>query len=262
MKILGMVKASLIDYPQKTSTVLFIGGCNFRCGYCHNPELVLCAESQDYMANNMSDGQDIIRGKNKSNSDDEIKFNPNMQNSISQDDVFDFLKRRKRFLDGVVISGGESTIHPELPDFISQIRALDYAVKLDTNGTNPEVLEKLIVNKQLDYIAMDIKGTLAQYEEICEVKVDKEAIKKSINLIMNSKLDYEFRTTVCREFMTTQNLPELCKMIEGAKKYCLQSFKNPGIILNPNKSYSAHSEAEMRALGDIAGPYVNRLIIR
>ena len=241
MKILGMVKASLIDYPHKASTVLFIGGCNFRCGYCHNPELVLCGESE-------ATGKDTIKG--------------GVRGEIGQEELFDFLKRRKRFLDGVVISGGEPSIHSELPEFIEKINALGYAVKLDTNGTNPEVLEKLIANKQLDYIAMDIKGTLAQYEEICEVPVDEEAIIRSIKLIMNSGTDYEFRTTVCRQFMTTQNLPELCEMIKGAKKYCLQSFKNPGTILSPNKSYSAYSEDEMKALGDIAGLYVNRLIIR
>ena len=259
MKILGMIKASLIDYPKKASTVLFIGGCNFRCGYCHNPELVLCGEGA---AIRNFTGQNIIMGANESNVEGEIKVEANKQNFISQDDVFEFLNRRKRFLDGVVISGGEPTVHAELPDFISQIKALGYAVKLDTNGTNPDVLEKLIASKQLDYIAMDIKGSLAQYEEICEVQVDTEAIKRSIKLIMSCGINYEFRTTVCREYMTSQNLPELCKMIKGAKKYCLQSFKNPGIILSPNKSYSAYSEVEMKALGEIATAHVKQVIIR
>lgn len=237
-----MVKASLIDYPKKTSTVLFTGGCNFRCGYCHNPELVLCGVSE------------IDR--------DETSHDANSQNAINLQEIFAFLKRRKRFLDGVVISGGEPTIHPELPDFISQIKDLGYAVKLDTNGTRPEVLEKLIANRQLDYIAMDIKGTLAQYPEICEVLVDTEAIKKSIALIMNSGINYEFRTTVCQEFMTSQNLPEIGEMIRGAKKYCLQSFKNPGTILSTDKQYSTYSESEMKALGMIAEEYVEQVVIR
>jgi len=227
MKILGIVKASLIDYPKKTSTVLFIGGCNFRCGYCHNPALV------------REEGEEI-----------------------SQEDVIAFLKRRRRFLDGVVISGGESTIHSELPEFIERINALGYFVKLDTNGTNPKVLEELIANRQLDYIAMDLKGSMNQYPDICEVPVDTGAIRKSIKLIMNSGIDYEFRTTVCREHMTADSLRSLCEEIRGASKYCLQSFKNPGVILSPNKSYSAYSELEMKVLGAVAKGYVNQVIIR
>ena len=227
MRILGIAKASLIDYPKKTSTVLFIGGCNFRCGYCHNPQLVI------------EEGEEI-----------------------SQEDVFAFLKQRKRFLDGVVISGGEPTIHKALPIFIEKINNLGYAVKLDTNGTNPKVLAQLIADRQLDYIAMDLKGSLDQYADICEVPFDTGAIGQSIKIIMNSGVDYEFRTTVCREYMTDDTLRALCGEIRGASKYCLQSFKNPGTILRQDKQYSAYSEAEMRALGTIAEGYVKQVILR
>ncbi len=227
MKVLGLTSVSLIDFPKVASTVVFTGGCNFMCGYCHNPDIAL--------------------GKG---------------DEIDHEEIFAFLKKRKRFLDGVVISGGEPTIHPDLPDFIRQVRALGYLVKLDTNGGRPEVLAKLIDEGLLDYIAMDVKGPFSRYSEIVGAAVDIAAIERSIALIMTAGVDYEFRTTVCREYLDQDDLIALLASISGAKKYCLQSFRNPGAILCPDKAFTAYSEEEMKALGAVAEGYVEKVVIR
>ncbi|MGC8971837.1 MAG: anaerobic ribonucleoside-triphosphate reductase activating protein, partial [bacterium] len=164
MLIGGLQKFSLIDYPGKISAVIFTKGCNFRCPYCHNPELVIF------------DGKDLIE----------------------EDYIFSFLREKRGKLDGVVLTGGEPTLQSDLINFLKEIKGLGFFTKLDTNGSNPEVIERLLEEKILDYIAMDIKANLEKYNDVTHSNVDIEKIKKSIDIIMHSGIDYEFRTTIVR----------------------------------------------------------------
>jgi len=191
MIIAGFQKSSLIDYPAELSAVIFTQGCIFRCVYCHNPELV-----------------------------DPKLF----QEPITKEEIFDFLHKRKKQLDGVVITGGEPTIHSDLPEFIRKIKEMGYKVKLDTNGSNPEMIELLIKEKLIDYIAMDIKAPLKKYPKITKVKIDTDKIKKSIKLIMDSNLKYEFRTTIVKSLLSFDDILEIAKSIKGADLYVLQKF--------------------------------------
>ena len=191
MKIGGLQKFSLIDYPGKICAIIFTQGCNFRCGYCHNPELVKPE---------------------------------NFEKSVPKEEVISFLKSRTEQLEAVVITGGEPLLQKDLIEFISIIKDLGFAVKLDTNGTSPEIIERLINGKLIDYIAMDIKAPLRKYEEVVNVKVDLDKIKKSIKLIMSSGIDYEFRTTIVKSQLSIADILEISKLIKGAKLYILQKF--------------------------------------
>lgn len=205
-KIAGLQKTTFIDFPEKIACIVFTQGCNFRCGYCHNPELF-----------------------------------ENKEPVLSVPAFFEFLNKRKGKLDGVVITGGEPTLHKELKDFIKQIKDLEFLVKLDTNGTNPNLLEELFSENLLDYVAMDIKAPLDKYKSIVNVDVDEKTIQKSLDLIMNSGVDYEFRTTVLKSQLSIKDFEEICKTIKGAEKYYLQTFV-PSKILDENlmseKSYT------------------------
>lgn len=191
VKIGYLQKCSLIDFGSYLSAVIFTQGCNFKCPYCHNPELVC----------------------------------PSLFNkSIYVDEVLSFLKTRQGKLDAVVITGGEPTLHKNLPEFIKQIKSLGFKVKLDTNGTNPSMLKSLIANNLLDYIAMDIKGPKAKYKYIVRAEVDMEAITKSYDLIVNSNIDHEFRTTVVDELMDEQDIKQIATDFGNFKRYFIQNF--------------------------------------
>jgi len=191
MKIGGLQKFSLIDYPDKVACVVFTQGCNFRCPYCHNPELV----------------------------------KPEMfLESLNEEEFFDFLKERKGKLDAVVITGGEPTLQYDLIEFIKKIRDLGFLIKLDTNGSNPGMLKEIIDQKLVNYVAMDIKAPLDKYESIAGTKTDIKKIKQSIELIKNSGIDYEFRTTVVKNMLSPEDLEQIGKEIKGAEKYFLQKF--------------------------------------
>ena len=195
MFIGGLQKTTLIDYPGKVACTVFLAGCNFRCPWCYSPELVLSEE---------------IRKLSK----------------ISRKDFFKFLKSRKGLLDGVVICGGEPTINKDLPDFIKQIKKLGYLVKLDTNGSNPEILKKLIKQKLIDYVAMDVKAVLGkEYKRATGGRANLNNIKKSINLIKNSEIDYEFRSTIVPGIHSKENIIKMAKQIGPAKTYFLQGFR-------------------------------------
>lgn len=191
MNIGGLQKFSMIDYPGKLSAIIFTLGCNFRCGYCHNPELVLPE-----------------------------KFNP----SLKEKEIFKFLKTRVKKLDAVSITGGEPTLQPDLLQFMKKVKDLNFLIKLDSNGTNPNMLKEIIDAKLVDYIAMDIKAPLEKYKEVINHSVNLENIKKSIQLIMDSKLDYEFRTTIVKSQLSVKDLINIGKLIQGAKIYYLQKF--------------------------------------
>lgn len=195
----GLEKFTLVDYPGKTACALYTIGCNFRCPYCHNPELV-----------------------------DET-----VETRIDEREVFDFLDSRKKMLEGMVITGGEPTIHGDnLFNFMKNTKEKGFLVKLDSNGTSPDFLERAISEKIVDYIAMDIKAPLQKYEQVAARPVDLEAIQKSVRLIMSSPVDYEFRTTVVKGQLLPEDLEEIGKEIRGAKKYFLQKFVSTK-ILNP-----------------------------
>ncbi len=192
MKIGALQKFSGIDFPGRMSCIVFTQGCNFRCSYCHNPELVL----------------------------------PERFGEPLNEEIFlEFLERRKGAIEGVVITGGEPTIHRDLPKFIEKIKNEGFFVKLDTNGTNPKMIDELIGKNLLDYIAMDIKGSFNKYQLITNVEVEIRDIIKSMEIIMKSGIAYEFRTTVLKKFHAPEDFLEIGRYVKGAKKYVLQNFK-------------------------------------
>lgn len=228
MIIGGVQKLSLIDYPGKISAAIFTVGCNFRCGYCHNPELVL---PEQYVK------------------------------PIPADEVIDFLKTRVGKLQGVAISGGEPTVQPDLVDFISQIKELGFAIKLDSNGSHPEVLNELFQKKLIDFIAMDIKGPLDMYQTIAAMPIDIEAIKKSIHLIKKAEIGYEFRTTVVKSQLSFDDIDRIGKMVKGAERFALQRFR-PGITLSPRFHQEVtYSDAEFLQMKKIMEKYVRECVI-
>lgn len=198
MKIGGYQKLTLIDYPGKIATTVFTVGCSFKCGFCHNPHLVVPSQ---------------------------FPKEPTME-----EEFFDFLKRRKGKLEGVCITGGEPTIQKDLIVFIKKIREMGFKVKLDSNGYQPEILKKLIDEKLVNFIAMDIKNSPRKYTKTTGVKIDFKKIKASIQLIMQSKIPYEFRTTVVPGLHTEKDFIEIATIIKGARAYYLQQYRDANII--------------------------------
>lgn len=208
MLISGLQKLTLLDYPSKMACIIFTGGCNYKCQFCQNSLLI----------------------KNK------------QENLIDENEILDFLKRRKKLLDGVVISGGEPTIHSDLKNFIIKVKFLGYDIKLDTNGTNPNLLKDLIDSKLIDYVAMDIKNVFNKYENIIGIKPDVDKIKKSIEILKNSNIDYEFRTTIVKEFHDINDILKLCELVGNDSKYYLQNFRDNENVLK--KGLHGFSEEE------------------
>jgi pyruvate formate lyase activating enzyme len=228
MIIGGLQKLSLVDYPGKTSAVIFTIGCNFRCSYCHNPELVM----------------------------PERYIQP-----MPIEDIYSFLHKRRGKLDAVTITGGEPTMHEDLPILIADIKSAGFLVKLDSNGTNPEMLIDLINKKMIDYIAMDIKAPIDKYSDITERPINADAIIKSIKIIMESGLDYEFRTTVVKDQLVFDDFERIGTMIKGAKRYALQAFistktNNPSFI-----NRVAYSDEDMIKIKNIMSKYVDLCVI-
>ncbi len=194
VKIGGLQKTTLIDYPGRVACTVFLIGCNFRCPFCYSSELVL---------------------------PEKIKLQPR----IYEKDFFKFLKERRGLLDGVTVCGGEPTINKDLPQFCKKIKKLGYFVKLDTNGSNPQMLKKLIDEKLIDYVAMDIKAPEEKYNKSAGVKVDIKKIQKSIDVLKEGKVDYEFRSTILPRLHTKEDVINMAKWIKGTKKYYLQNFR-------------------------------------
>ncbi len=205
MLIGGLQKMTLIDYPGKIAATVFTNGCNFRCPFCHNPELV-------------HGSRFTVHG------DDRVEK--------QVDEFFGFLETRKGKLDGVCITGGEPTLQPDLVDFIKRIKELGFAVKLDSNGTRPDVLRELFEKKLVDYVAMDIKASPGNYQKVCGAKIDLERIKLSVDLIKNSRVDYEFRTTIVPGLHNEKEFEEVAEWLNGAKRYILQKYQDYGKILD------------------------------
>ncbi len=200
MLIGGFQKFSLIDYPKKISAIIFTQGCNFRCHYCYNPELVK----------------------------PEL-FTP----PIPEEEVLSFLEKRRGVLEGVVITGGEPLLQKDLPDFLKKVKDYGYSIKLDTNGSFPEKLKELIEKKLIDFVAMDIKAPFEKYEKVCGVQVDTKKIQESIKIIMNSGIDYLFRTVLIKEFLDFKDIEIIANYIKGAKNYILQKFFASEKIISP-----------------------------
>ncbi len=193
MRIMGFYKSTMLDYPDHIASAIFMRQCNYRCPYCHNGDLVL-ETSNEW--------------------------------DIDENQVLEHLERRKDILEGLVISGGEPTLSRKLMPFISKVKDLGFKVKLDTNGTNPHVIKELIKNRQVDYIAMDIKNTMEKYAETVGLtKIRESDIQLSINEIIQSGVPHEFRTTILKEFHEQRDIIEMARMIEGADAFYLQQYE-------------------------------------
>ena len=216
MRIGGLQKLSLIDYPGKVAAIVFTQGCNFRCPYCHNPELVL----PEYFGA-----------------------------VIPEEEVLSFLKRRRGQLTGVVITGGEPTQQRDLILFLQKIKGLGYAIKLDTNGSHPRVLKKVIQQHLADHIAMDIKAPLNEYQKVAGVKVDTSCVRESIEILRISGIPYEFRTTLVKPLLSANALPDIMALIGDTPRYVVQMFKPGEKLLDKTLlSKSHYSEEEITAI--------------
>lgn len=228
MDFAGMQSLTLLDFPNKVACILFVRGCNFRCPFCHNTSLV-CGGAE---------------------------------NNYPEEDILAFLKKRQGLLDGVVISGGEPTLYPELIPFLHKVRDLGYAIKLDTNGTNPTLLKQILRENLADYVAMDIKNSPHFYSATCGVpKADIASIEESRDVLMNGETEYEFRTTVVDGLHTKESIDELACWIAGAKRYYLQAFKDSGNLLHPENLH-AFDQKEMVELLEIAKKYIPSAALR
>ncbi len=228
MRIGGFQPSSLIDYPGLVSAILFTIGCNFRCPYCHNPELVL----------------------------------ETSENIISEEYVLAFLTKRAGILPAVTITGGEPTMHDDLPKFMKKVKTLGYKIKLDSNGTNPSMLKKILTEGLADYVAMDIKAPLATYQKIVGTAVNESAIAESVATLLAGSVPYEFRTTIVRSQLSPEDFLQIGKEINGAKYYYLQQF-NPAKTLHPTfrKKFS-YSVEELEEIATLMKPYVEHCEIR
>jgi pyruvate formate lyase activating enzyme len=228
MQIVGLQKTTLVDYPGKVACTAFTPGCNFRCPYCHNPELI----------------------------------NPtHAYQVIPESEFLDWLSSRKGWLDGVCVTGGEPTLQKDLPEFARKVKDLGFLFKLDTNGSNPGMLGEMLDAKLVDFVAMDIKAPLEDYSAATKVAVVQEDIQKSIDLIRTKAPDYEFRTTVGPAWYSKEAALKIGKWLEGSKAYYLQQYV-PGNTLDPNLSQQTFTKAELEELAGVLKPYFKRVDIR
>ncbi|KAB3535292.1 anaerobic ribonucleoside-triphosphate reductase activating protein [Alkaliphilus pronyensis] len=213
MRILGITKSSFIDYPGKIATVLFTGGCNLKCPYCHNGHIV---KEQAEVA--------------------------------LEKDVWQYIIKRKRYIDAVCISGGEPTLQIGLMEFITRLKSEGFSVKLDTNGTRPLVLKDLLQKKLLDYVAMDLKAPLNKYSALTGSTIEEKDIIESINLLANSSIEHEFRTTVCKELLTAEDIISTAVIVKGAKRYYIQNFKDGETVYGGINKYTPFKKEELEKI--------------
>jgi pyruvate formate lyase activating enzyme len=241
MLIGGLEKLTLIDYPGKVAAIVFTSGCNFRCQFCYNPMLVWPSKQTESEQSKNTAGHP--RNKEQDN-------NPSL---YSEDDLFHFLAKRAGKLDGIVITGGEPTLHRDLSEFIQKIRDLGYAVKLDTNGTNPAMIKKLLSLKLIDYIAMDLKAPENKYKLVTGITVNFQKIKESVKIIRQCGLPYEFRTTILPVLLSAKDVDNMGRLLKGAAKWYLQKFKADTELVNPDfkieKPYSSQEMDDLVAVG-------------
>ena len=227
MEIGGLQKMTLLDYPGKVACTVFLSGCNFRCPYCHNSALVLPGR---------------------------------MGSGISQEELLEFLDRRKGKLDGVCITGGEPTVHRDLPELIEKIRQKGFLVKLDTNGSNPSMLEALIREKKIDYVAMDVKNSPERYGWTCGNSGILEGVQESVEILKQDAIDYEFRTTVCKPFHDAESMASLARWIQGCRRYFIQNFEDSGSLVG--EGAEAFSQQELQELFRAVRVYIPEARIR
>lgn len=230
MKVTGIQKLTLLDYPGVVACTVFTAGCNFRCPFCHNAMLVLPEQIDD--------------------------------ECLTDDEVFGFLKKRRGVLDGVAVTGGEPLLHADMPEFLARVKELGYKIKLDTNGSNPELLSEIVKNKLVDRVAMDIKNAPEEYARTIGLKsFDIAPVERSKEMLLRGDIDYEFRTTVVKGIHTKESLIGAAKWIEGAKGYYLQQFKDSGNLILPD-GLSAYDEKQMHTLADAVRDYVPTVEVR
>lgn len=228
MKLIGLQKMTVLDFPGRVACIVFTFGCNFRCPFCHNASLVLGEGHSD----------------------------------ITEEEFFSYLQKRKGILDGVCVTGGEPLLQNGIEEFLGKIKALGYEVKLDTNGMYPEKLKKVVQSGLVDYVAMDIKNSPEYYAAtVGKEEIEFEKIKESVDFLINeASCDYEFRTTVVAEFHTESAFEEIGKLIKGAKKYFLQGFIDSGDLIGGN--LNALPKSNMEKMADRVRPYVEKVELR
>jgi len=229
LQIKGMIPNSLIDYPGKICSVIFLPECNFRCQFCFNPDLVLNA--------------DILQ-------------------DTKEQDVLDYLQKNKKWLDGVCITGGEPTLHAGLPEFLGKLKQMGLLVKLDTNGTSPSMLMELIDKKLVDYIAMDIKSSPQKYEQAANASVNIAAVKKSVELVRSSGIDYEFRATVLPKIFDADDARAVGEWLRGSKKFCLQQFRSEKTLDKDFASEKKYTHEQLHELANAMQQYFEVVEIR
>lgn len=228
MEIHGFNKTTLLDYPGHVAATVFVGGCNFRCPFCHNAGLVL---------------------------------DPGSQPLMPEEEVLSHLKKRRGILEGVCITGGEPTLQPDLPDFIGKVRELGYLVKLDTNGYRPEVLMRLLAEGMLDYVAMDVKASPENYQRASGCpNLDFDRIEESISLLKRCKIPYEFRTTVVQGLHTVREFDAVGRLLEGGRVYYLQAFRDGEDVIQTG--FSSFPEEVMEEIRKTAEKYIDRVELR
>lgn len=229
MRIEGFIKTTLSDWDGKVSCMAFVPGCNFSCPFCHNPHMVKGGEE-----------------------------------AVDNDEILNYIKNNNDFLDGFVISGGEPTLNRDLYVFLKDIKKLGLDIKIDTNGSSPDVLDDLIGAKLVDYVAMDVKSPLVpeKYSVATGGYEDVAKIKESIRIIMESGIDYEFRTTVFPEAVSIEDVIEIAKSLRGAKRYCIQQFR-PGVTMDPEAGkVKPYSQKQLREMHDAVKPFVKKVVMR
>lgn len=228
MEIHGFQKTTLLDFPGHVAAIVFVGGCNFRCPFCHNGLLVLASGNQP---------------------------------RVVEEEILTYLEKRRGILEGVCISGGEPTLQKDLISFIKKLKAMDYFVKLDTNGYRPQVLEELLEEGLLDYVAMDIKASPERYDIAADVSgLELEKILESIRLVKNSDIPYEFRTTAVKGLHRIEEFEEIGRLLSGCRAYYLQGFRESDNMIG--QGFKAFSVQEMEIIANIAGKYIDRVELR
>ncbi len=229
MILKGLQKLTLLDFPGRIAATVFTGGCNFRCPFCHNASLVIPERL----------GEDL-----------------------PEEELFAFLEKRRGVLEGVCITGGEPTLHKDLPKLLERIKKLGFLTKLDTNGTNPVMLEELIDHSLVDYVAMDIKSSREGYPSAIGIdRYNTKTIEESIEILKKCKVDFEFRTTMVKELHSDAHIEEIGKWLNGEEKFFLQSFRDSGDLIAA-KGYSAYDDGEMNRLLTILKQYIPKASLR
>ena len=228
MIIHGLNKLTLLDFPGLTACTVFTGGCNFRCPFCHNGSLVLAP-----------DGQPVI----------------------PEEEVFGYLEKRKGILEGVCVTGGEPTLNADLIDFLKKVKAMGYKTKLDTNGTNPDMLIRAVEENAVDYVAMDIKNSREKYPQTVGIPgFDTAPVEESVRLLANSGVDHEFRTTFVRELHTAAAVEAMGQWLQGAPRYFLQNFADSGNLIQ--EGWHGFTALELQGFADIARPFFSQVELR